>query len=104
MLKLDYDYIAYTELMRRVEFIKKDSIFKSIKIMQSPSCNGYHLYVETTRKLNWNETIQYRKMFKDDGQRIVFDLLKTERLKDILFSQRINKGIITKEVFILRVV
>ena len=104
MLKLDYDYIAYTELMRRVEFIKKDSIFKSIKIMQRPSCNGYHLYVETTRELNWNETIQYRKMFKDDGQRIVLDLLKEEQLKDVLFSLRYNKGIITKEIFIQQVV
>ena len=104
MLKLDYDYIAYTELMRRVKFIRADPIFKSIKIMQSPSCNGYHLYIETTRELDWNETIQYRKMFKDDGQRIVLDLLKDEQLKDVLFSLRYNKGIITKEIFIQQVV
>ena len=100
MITIDYDYIAYTELMRRVEFIKKDSIFKSIKIMQSPSCNGYHLYVETTRELNFSQRIQYRKLFKDDGQRIVFDLLKDEQCKEVLFSQRRNKGIITKEIFI----
>ena len=50
MLKLDYDYIAYTELKKRVEFIKKHEIVKSIKIYQSPSCNGYHLYIDTTRE------------------------------------------------------
>lgn len=103
MITIDYDYIAYTELMRRVEFIKKDSICKSIEIYQSPSCNGYHLYVSTTRKLNFSERVQYRKMFKDDGQRIVFDLLKDEQCKEVLFSQRRNKGIITKEIFIQQV-
>ena len=100
MLKLDYDFIAYDELKRRVDFIKKYDVIKSIKIFQSPSCNGYHLYIETTKELNWNEKIKYRKLFKDDGQRIVFDLLKKEELKDVLFSLRFNKGIITREIFI----
>ena len=100
MLKLDYDFIAYDELKRRVDFIKKYDVIKSIKIFQSPSCNGYHLYIETTKELNWNEKIKYRKLFKDDGQRIVFDLLKKEELKDVLFSLRYNNGIITKEIFI----
>ena len=104
MLKIDYDYIAYTELMRRVEFIKNNLITKSIQIYQSPSCNGYHLYIETTKKLNFSQKVQYRKLFKDDGQRIVLDLLKDEQLKDVLFSQRIHKGIITKEIFIQQVV
>jgi hypothetical protein len=100
MLKLDYDYIAYTELMRRVNFIKKYDIVKSIKIYQSPSCNGYHLYIDTNKELSWNEKISYRKLFKDDGQRIVLDLLKDEQLKDVLFSLRYNKGIISREIFI----
>ena len=100
MLKLDYDFIAYDELKRRVDFIKKYDVIKSIKIFQSPSCNGYHLYIETTKELNWNEKIKYRKLFKDDGQRIVFDLLKKEELKDVLFSLRYNNGIITREIFI----
>ena len=100
MLKLDYDFIAYTELMRRVNIIKKYDIVKSIKIYQSPSCNGYHLYIETTKELDWNEKIHYRKLFKDDGQRIVFDLLKDEQLKDIIFSSRMYKGIISREIFI----
>jgi hypothetical protein len=104
MLKLDYDFIAYDELMKRVNFIKKDSICKLIKIYQSPSCNGYHLYIETTKELDWNEKINYRKLFKDDGQRIVLDLLKDEQLKDVLFSLRYNKGIISREIFIEQVV
>jgi len=89
--------------MRRVDFIKNNLIFRSLDIFESASGSGYHLYIETTKDLNFSQKILYRKLFKDDGQRIVFDLMKTERLKDILFSQRINKGIITKEVFILRV-
>ena len=104
MLKLDYDYIAYSELMRRVEFIRADPICKTIDIRQSPSCNGYHLYIETTRELNWNETIEYRKLFKDDGQRIVLDLLKTENCKDVLFSLRVHKGIVTKEIPMLKII
>mgnify|MGYP003628075430 FL=1 len=42
-------------------------------------------------------------MFKDDGQRIVLDLLKEEQLKDVLFSLRYNKGVVTKEIFIQQV-
>ena len=58
------------------------------------------MYIETTKELNWNEKIKYRKLFKDDGQRIVLDLLKKEELKDVLFSLRYNNGIITREIFI----
>jgi len=104
MITIDYDNIAYTELMSRIEFIKNNLITKSIKIYQSPSCDGYHLYIETTRRLNFSQRVQYRKLFKDDGQRIVFDLLKDEQCKEVLFSQRRNKGIITKEIFIQLVV
>ena len=104
MITIDYDYIAYFELMRRVEFIRADPICKSIEIYQSPSLDGYHLYIETTRRLNFSQRVQYRKLFKDDGQRIVFDLLKDEQCKEVLFSQRRNKGIITKEIFIQQVV
>ena len=97
---LESDFLEYPTTEGQVDFIKKYDVIKSIKIFQSPSCNGYHLYIETTKELNWNEKIKYRKLFKDDGQRIVFDLLKKEELKDVLFSLRYNKGIITREIFI----
>ena len=104
MITIDYDYISYEPLMKKVEFIKNNPICKRITIYQSPSCNGYHLYIETTRKLNWNERIEYRKLFGDDGQRIVFDLLKDEQCKEVLFSKRFHKGIVTKEIFIEQVI
>ena len=100
MIKLDYDSIAFSTLMKRIDFIKKNPITKSIKIFQSPSLDGFHLYIIPTKELTWNEKIYYRKLFKDDGQRIVLDLLKDEQLKDVIFQLRIKKGMVFKEIFI----
>ena len=47
----------------------------------------------------------YRKKWRDDGQRIVMDLLKDdEKLKDVLFSYRMKKGKIIDRIFIEQVV
>ena len=100
MIKLDYDSIAFDTLMKRIDFIKKNPITKSIKIFQSPSLDGFHIYIIPTKELTWNEKIYYRKLFKDDGQRIVLDLLKDEQLKDVIFQLRIKKGMIFREIFI----
>lgn len=104
MIKIDYDNIAYSELNKRLEFIKSNPITKSIKIFQSPSLDGFHLYVTPTKELTWNEKIYYRNLFKDDGQRIVFDLLKYEQCKDVLFQMRMKKGMIFKEIFIEEII
>tara|TARA_B110001454_G_C12340900_1_gene275956 strand:+ start:29 stop:346 length:318 start_codon:yes stop_codon:yes gene_type:complete len=104
MIKLDYDSIAFDTLMKRIDFIKKNPITKSIKIFQSPSLDGFHIYIIPTKELTWNEKIYYRKLFKDDGQRIVLDLLKDEQLKDVIFQLRIKKGMVFKEIFIEEIV
>tara|TARA_R110002051_G_scaffold314562_1_gene391767 strand:- start:224 stop:541 length:318 start_codon:yes stop_codon:yes gene_type:complete len=104
MIKLDYDNISFSTLNKRIEFIKNNPITKSIKIFQSPSCDGFHIYIKPTKELTWNEKIYYRKLFKDDGQRIVLDLLKKEQEKDVLFQMRMRKGIIVKEIFIKEIV
>ena len=104
MIKLDYDNISFSTLNKRVDFIKNNPITKSIKIFQSPSCDGFHIYIKPTKELTWNEKIYYRKLFKDDGQRIVLDLLKKEQEKDVLFQMRMRKGIIVKEIFIKEIV
>ena len=100
MIKLDYDNISFSILNERLNFIKNNPIVKSIKIFQSPSLDGFHIYITTTKELTWNEKIYYRKLFKDDGQRIVFDLLKFEQCKDVLFQIRMKRGMIFKEIFI----
>ena len=100
MIKLDYDNISFSTLNKRIEFIKNNPITKSIKIFQSPSLDGFHIYIKPTKELTWNEKIYYRKLFKDDGQRIVLDLLKKEQEKDVLFQMRMRKGIIVKEIFV----
>jgi len=100
MIKLDYDNISFSTLNKRIEFIKNNPITKSIKIFQSPSLDGFHIYIKPTKELTWNEKIYYRKLFKDDGQRIVFDLLKYEQCKDVLFSMRVKKGVRFREIFV----
>ena len=100
MIKLDYDNISFSILNERLNFIKNNPIVKSIKIFQSPSLDGFHIYITTTKELTWNEKIYYRKLFKDDGQRIIYDLLKYEQCKDVLFQLRMKRGMIFKEIFI----
>lgn len=104
MIKLDYDNISFSTLNKRIEFIKNNPITKSIKIFQSPSCDGFHIYIKPTKELTWNEKIYYRKLFKDDGQRIVFDLLKYEQCKDVLFSMRVKKGVRFREIFVEEII
>jgi hypothetical protein len=104
MIKLDYDNISFSTLNKRIEFIKNNPITKSIKIFQSPSLDGFHIYIKPTKELTWNEKIYYRKLFKDDGQRIVFDLLKYEQCKDVLFSMRVKKGVRFREIFVEEIV
>lgn len=104
MITLDYDNIAYSELKKRINYILKSPICKSVLIYQSTSCDGYHVYVKTTRKLNFNHRIQYRKLFKDDGTRIVLDLLKDEQCKEVLFSIRRKKGIKFERIFLEEII
>lgn len=104
MIKLDYDNISFSILYERLDFIKNNPIVKSIKIYQSPSLDGFHIYITTSKELTWNEKIEYRKLFKDDGQRIVFDILKDEQCKDVLFQIRMKRGMIFKEIFIEEIV
>ena len=87
------------------KLIKKDKIVQFIDIYQSTSLDGYHLYVTTNKKLSFIEKMPYRKKWRDDGQRIVMDLLKDdEKLKDVLFSYRMKKGKIIDRIFIEQVV
>ena len=104
MIKLDYDNISFSTLNKRIEFIKNNPITQSIKIFQSPSLDGFHIYIKPTKELTWNEKIYYRKLFKDDGQRIVLDLLKYEQCKDVLFSMRVKKGVRFREIFVEEII
>lgn len=105
LIKLDFDNIAYQELMNRIDFIKKDKIVKEIEIYQSTSLDGYHVYVKVDKELSFMEKMPYRKKWRDDGQRIVMDILKDdEKLKDVLFSYRMKKGKIIPRIFIKRVI
>ena len=77
---------------------------KFIEIYQSTSLDGYHLYVTINKELSFIEKMPYRKKWRDDGQRIVMDILKDdEKLKDVLFSYRMKKGKIINRIFIERV-
>ena len=70
MIKLDYDNISFSTLNKRIEFIKNNPITKSIKIFQSPSCDGFHIYVTATKELTWNEKMQkgikYSEVFLEE--------------------------------------
>ena len=89
-IKLDWDSIGYSEAIRRIRIIKQNPIIEYLDLFASSSGDGYHVYLYTKSEVN---SLEYRDMYKDDGKRVVTDLLKRdESPKDVLFQYKILNG------------
>lgn len=90
-LTLDWDDITYAEAERRIDYIFDNySNVRKLVLSQSP-LSGYHvrlyLYGDTNIAL-------MRRAFKDDGRRLVHDLLnRPYYIHDILWSRKTVQGI-----------
>ena len=94
MIKLDWDNITWTEVEKRINYIKSFRFIKRIEICESPSLSGYHVRIQTKYPINETLSYRYRQMFKDDGNRLVKDILfRTKNIPhDILFNSKTIKG------------
>ena len=101
-ITLDYDKIAWSECKKRIDFILNDhKDILDIDVYSSPLNDGYHLYVNMTKYMKWNEIMRLRRRWHDDGKRIIIDLLKTRNeTKMIMFRSKTRHGYKFKEIFI----
>ena len=99
-LTLDYDNITEKELMKRIKFIFKDRLdITKIKVFASPRLDGYHVYCYFDSFITIQKMIYLRHRYKDDGKRIVIDLLKSNDLeKMVLFESKGHKDYEFKEI------
>ena len=92
-VRLDWDKIAYSTAMKRIEKIKKNSVVMAIELRESPSGNGYHVLIGMAYSLNPTFIWRLRRAWKDDGFRLVKDVFNRKPYRDVLFqSKRFRKN------------
>tara|TARA_R100001086_G_scaffold224153_1_gene142018 strand:+ start:499 stop:837 length:339 start_codon:yes stop_codon:yes gene_type:complete len=100
IITLDYDDIAWKECKERIDFILQSNYVKSIKVFSSPLGDGYHLYVMLHQYMEWNLIMRLRRKWKDDGQRVMIDLMKERpEVMMIIFRSKTRKGYKYKEIW-----
>lgn len=90
LIKLDWDSISYCVAVQRIEKIIEQSKIIYADLFSSPSGDGFHVYIYTLEKL---DALQFRQKWKDDGKRIITDILKPDNApKDVLFQWKYING------------
>ena len=93
MIRLDWDSITLGECRRRVQLILSYSQVAEVKVCLSPT-DGFHIYVSTLYELNPMAVIRLRNEWKDDGNRLVKDLLELGAShRDVLFKYKYKNGL-----------
>ncbi len=93
MIRLDWDAITLGEARRRAQLILLDSRVSGLRVCLSPT-DGFHVYVETLYQLNPMAIIRLRNEWKDDGNRLVKDLLEMGMThRDVLFKYKYKNGL-----------
>ena len=101
LIGLDWDNIAYSIAKERIDFILKYDFIDYIDLFESPNGEGYHARIYTKYFIPYEQRLRYRQQWKDDGRRIVTDLLKADSSpKEVLFNCKIYNGTEHKEIFI----
>lgn len=85
MITLDWDNINYEEAARRIEQILTSSFVKVLELRTSPSLGGFHTYIETT-PISEAFQIRVRQCWKDDGRRILGDIMAPKAIyRNVMF-------------------
>ena len=105
MIRLDWDKISYSVAIKRLEHIKKNTHIRKIELRESPSGNGYHVYLTPFSFLHYSIVWRLRRLWKDDGNRLVKDVMnKKAKFRDVMFeSKRDGKtGLVMNETPMLK--
>ena len=91
LFTLDWDDITTRELEGRLREIARHPMVKSVSFRSSAN-SGYHIQVRTYEEV---EILRLRRRFRDDGRRIVNDILnRPPHIHDILWDSKRIDGII----------
>lgn len=91
---LDWDNIALLEALDRIIFIMNHKSVESIYLYESSTQKGYHISIKTYWYTNPTFTFYMRRIWKDDGNRLIEDILnKKATFRDVAFEYKIIKGV-----------
>ena len=86
MITLDWDDINYETAARRVCQILAIPQVSSLELRGSPSCDGFHIYIEFSTEPAGLAAFLFRRQWYDDGRRILGDVLSPKaNYRDVMF-------------------
>ena len=91
-IQLDWDSIAYSLAKEQLSVIMDHPNVDGWELYESPGGDGYHAYVYLLIDVLEEESYRLRQMWKDDGKRIVMDVLfrPDDVPHDVLFQKKIG--------------
>ena len=96
-ITLDWDFSQFSQLRKYLKYIlteiQKDYPFKKLKVWTSPS-KGFHVEIFFKDPVN---IAFMRNILKDDGTRLLMDIMQPRTQHDILWSYKTINGIRTLE-------
>ena len=91
IIRLDWDDISFNECKRRISVIMKSSLVRELELRLSAT-SGFHIIVSLTHQLCHDGYFYYRRIWKDDGNRLVKDLLDSGCHRDVMFRYKVIAG------------
>ena len=92
-ITLDWDDITLEAALKRVSQIRLNPLVESISLSLSP-CSGFHVFVSSYFDLNPIKVFKLRNDWKDDGNRLVKDILSAGRpYRDVMFNFKERGGV-----------
>ena len=89
-IRLDWDDISFNECKRRISMIMKSSLVQALELRLSAK-SGFHIIV-SCELLSKEGIYRLRRIWKDDGRRLVADILDRGFHRDVLFRYKVVAG------------
>lgn len=90
-IRLDWDDITFSECKRRIAILKQDPLVRTLELRLSPQ-SGFHIILSLFLTLSRYEEFLLRRSWKDDGNRLVKDVMNQTYFRDVLFHYKVMAG------------
>ena len=93
-IRLDWDDISFNECKRRISTIMKSSLVQALELRSSVT-SGFHIIVSIKTPegfLTSSYIHRLRRIWKDDGNRLVKDILDSGCHRDVMFRYKVIAG------------
>lgn len=88
IIRLDWDNITWSDCRDRIEQIKQAQLVKQIELRFSPK-SGFHILVSSYFYLPVTRIWYLRRLWGDDGNKLVLDILYyPAHYRDVLFQRK----------------